>query len=538
MVFKGTVSSDFLKLVRVEDAQKNSLINFAASDFVTLRQSLIDYIKAVYPLEYNYFSESDLGMMLVELVAYMGHVMSYKADYLANENFIRTARSRESVKKLLELIGIRMKGPIAAACDAKITIDGSPSWGPTSFLRIPAANRVISVDSPEDGFPVNYTLYRVAADGDIDLANSSGDIVIYTDDPGRSSNSVVSSLLLLEGNMIVESGQFADTEALKSVVLQGKPVIEGSVQAFITGQSSTSGQYKQVENLFFASSGDDKIFQVLSTEDYGATVVFGDNNLGKVPAIGDSYTVIYRTGGGTRGNISTSLINTNIQGEFYNTPATNPPTQFQIVLENTSKGTGGADAETVEHAKRYGPLMFRSQDRLVTLSDFKAFVNSYISSYGSVGKATAVTRRAFSSANIIDIYVLEKSNNIQLRKATPEYKRQIAEAIQEKKMLTDEVVIVDGLIRTLDLIVTIRLDNKYQPIENTIKNRASQKIQEHFNVDNNDFGKEFNPQELLYKIFEVDEVRFATVDNAPQPIKVGFNEIVQLNNFTLNVTYV
>ena len=108
MVFKGTVSSDFLKLVRVEDAQKNSLINFAASDFVTLRQSLIDYIKAVYPLEYNYFSESDLGMMLVELVAYMGHVMSYKADYLANENFIRTARSRESVKKLLELIGIRM----------------------------------------------------------------------------------------------------------------------------------------------------------------------------------------------------------------------------------------------------------------------------------------------------------------------------------------------------------------------------------------------------------------------------------------------
>lgn len=536
MAFKGTVQSDFLKLARVEDADKSNLINFAASDFLSLRQSLIDYIKAVYPLEYNYFSESDLGMMLIEVVAYMGHVMSYKADYLANENYLRTARSRESVKRLLELIGIRMKGPIAAASDAKFTIQGTaPSWGATSYMSVSPENRVVSVASPEDGLPITYTLYKVAADGDIDLTNSNGDITISNSE--KASNTVVSSLVLLEGSLVIESGQFADTESLKSVPLQRSPVIEGSVQAFIQGQNSTSGQYRQVDNLFFASGGDDKVFQLLSTEDYGGTVVFGDNSIGKVPAIGDSYTVIYRVGGGTRGNIANGILNATIQGQFYVTPAASPQ-DYSLVVENTSKGTGGADAETIEHAKKYGPLMFRAQDRLVTLSDFKAFVNSYISSYGSVGKATAVTRRAYSSANIIDIYVLEKSNNIQLRKATPEYKRQIATAIQDKKMLTDEVVIVDGLIRTLDLIITLRIDNKYQVLESSIKNKASNKILQHFNVDNNDFGKEFNPQELLYKIFEVDEVRFATIDNAPESIKVGFNEIVQLNNYTINVAYV
>jgi hypothetical protein len=536
MAFNGTVQSDFLKLVRVADVDKTNLINYAATDFLSLRQSLIDYIKAVYPLEYNYFSESDLGMVLIELVAYMGHVMSYKADYLANENYLRTARSRESVKRLLELIGIRMKGPIAAASDAKITIQGTPpSWGSTSYLNISPQNRVVSVASPEDGLPITYTLYKVAADGDIDLSNPNGNITISNDE--KSSNSVASSLVLLEGALVVESGQFVDTEALKSVILQRSPVIEGSVQAFVAGQNSTSGQYRQVDNLFFASGEGDKVFQLLSNEDYGGTVVFGDNTIGKVPAIGDTYTVIYRVGGGTRGNIANGVLNTTVQGQFYSTPASQPQS-YSLVVENTSKGTGGADAETIEHAKRYGPLMFRAQDRLVTLTDFKAFVNSYISSYGSVGKATAVTRRAYSSANIIDIYVLEKSNNIQLRKATPEYKRQIAAAIQEKKMLTDEVVIVDGLIRTLDLIITLRVDNKYQAIESVIKNKASNKILEHFNVDNNDFGKEFNPQELLYKIFEVDEVRFATIDNASESIKVGFNEIVQLNNYTINVAYV
>ena len=535
MAFKGTVQSDFLKLARVEDADKNNLINFAATDFITLRQSLIDYIKAVYPLEYNYFSESDLGMMLIELVAYMGHVMSYKADYLANENYLQTARSRESVKKLLQLIGIRMKGPIAAATDAIATFDTSPGWGATSYLRLAPENRVISVNSPEDGLPITYTIYKVAADGDIDSTNFDGDITISNSE--KASNTVVSGLVLLEGALVIEEGQFSDTEALKSVQLQKGPVVEGSVQAYIEGQNSTSGQYRQVENLFFASGPGDKVFQLLSTENYGGSVVFGDNSIGKVPAIGDVYRIIYRVGGGSRGNIANGVLNAQIQGQFYPTPASNPTT-VTLTAENTSKGTGGADAETIEHAKKYGPLMFRSQDRLVTLLDFKAFVNSYISSYGSVGKATAATRRAFSSANIIDIYVLEKSNNIQLRKATPEYKRQIAAAIQDRKMLTDEVVIVDGLIRTMDLIITLRIDNKYSPIEGSIKNNVSTKILQHFNVDNNDFGKDFNPQELLYKIFEVPEVRFATIDNASESIKVGFNEIVQLNNYTINVAYV
>lgn len=533
--FNGSIQSDFMKLASVDDVDKTNLINFAASDFLSLREALLEYIKAVYPLEFNYFSESDLGMMLVELVAYMGHVLSYKADYLANENYLKTARSRDSVKNLLELIGIRMKGPIAAAADAKITLASSPAWQSTSQLVITPVNRVVSVNSPEDGQPLTYTLYKVAANGDIDSSNFDGDIVIYNSE--KATSSVVSSLVLLEGALVVEDGQFADTESLKSVTLQRSPVIEGSVQAYITGTNSTSGQYRQVDNLFYASGSDDKVFQLISTNDYGGTVVFGDNNIGKVPSIGDTYKIIYRVGGGTRGNIANGVLNTAISTQFYSTPAASPVT-IQATVQNTSKGTGGSDAETIEHAKKYGPLMFRTQNRLVTLSDFKAFVNSFISSYGSVGKATAATRRAYSSANIIDVYVLEKSNNIQLRKATPEYKRQIAAAISDKKMLTDEIIIVDGLIRTLDLDITLRIDKKYRSVESLVKSKASNKVLEYFNVDNNDFGKEFNPQELLYKLFEVTEVRFATINNVPNTIKVGFNEIVQLNNFVLNINYV
>ena len=535
MTFKGTADSDFLKLVKVEDFDKQNLINFGASDFLTIRDSLIEYIKAVYPLDYNYFSESDFGMMMIELVAYLGHIMSYKADFLANENFISTARSRKSVKNLLELIGIRMKGPVAAAANAMVTFDSDPGWTASSFVVIPPENRVVTVKSVEDSNPITFTLYKVAANGDIDATNPSGNIIIYNSE--KSSTTALYNLTLLEGSLVVQQGNFSDTEALKSVTLERSPVIEGSVQAFISGAAATSGQYRQVENLFYASGANDKVFQLLTDEQYNGVVVFGDNNLGRVPSIGDSYTIIYRFGGGSRGNIPNSLINAESVAQFY-ANSTASGTETSITVANISKGTGGADAETLDHAKKYGPLRFRSQDRLVTLLDYKSFVNSFITSYGSIGKATAATRRAYSSANIIDVFVLEKSNDIQLRKATPEYKRQIAQAISDKKMMTDEVIIVDGLIRTLDLIITLRVDKRFRVLENTIKLKAGQKISEYFNVDNNDFGKEFNPQELLYKIFEIDEIRFATVDNVANAIQLAFNEIAQLNNYTLNVEYV
>lgn len=534
MTFKGTAESDFLKLVNVQDFDKLNLIDFAQTDFLSLRTALLNYVRAVYPLDYNYFTESDFGMMLIELVAYMGHVLSYKADYLANENFLRTARSRASVNNLMQLIGIRMKGPVAAAADARITLQSTPGWTPTgtgSYITLSPENRVVSVNSSEDGLPISYTLYKVAANGDIDVGNSTGEIVLYESE--KSSPTVFNNLVLLEGSLVIEQGTFSDTESLKNVRLQNAPVVEGSIQTFITGQQEASGAYTQVNNIFYASGPNSKVFQVLGTDNYGAIVVFGDGDLGKIPAVGDQYTIVYRTGGGTRGNIQSSYINVSRSAQY--TPGS---TTFQIKVENTSKGTGGADAETIEAVKRYGPLTFRSQGRLVTLSDYKTFINSYISSYGSVGKATAVTRRAYSSANIVDIYVLEKANNLQLRKATPEFKRQLLETMQDKKMLTDELVVVDGLIRTLDLSITIRIDKKYQYLEATVRQKVRAKIEQFFNMDNNDFGKAFNPQDLMYSIFEVQEVRFATIDNVPETIQVNFNEIIQLNNYALNITYV
>ena len=268
-------------------------------------------------------------------------------------------------------------------------------------------------------------------------------------------------------------------------------------------------------------------FEVVYNDDYKATIVFGNGIAGVSPPTNASYYVQYRVGGGSRGNLAKYAINASIDVIGADS----------AIVTNTSLATGGSNAESLEKAKKYAPLTFRRQDRIVTLNDYSVFANSFISSWGTVGKATAATRKAYASANVIDVYVLEKASDIQLQKATPNFKTSLLQAINEKKMATDDVVIVDGLIRTVDLVVTIKVDQKEKNNQTEILATVSRQISEFMSVDNRDFGQSLSIGELNRKIFEVPQVRYSTIDNFDKDIEVDFNEIIQLNNFTINIDF-
>ena len=68
---------------------------------------------------------------------------------IANENYLRTARKRSSIRKLLNLVGVRLKGPISAATNARIVWPwesaGAAPWAGHlgGAMIITPANRVI-----------------------------------------------------------------------------------------------------------------------------------------------------------------------------------------------------------------------------------------------------------------------------------------------------------------------------------------------------------------------------------------------------------
>ena len=525
------VGSDFMKLVTFVDNEKSTLGDFTATDFASLRTALLNYIKLVYPLDYNNFVESDLGLMLAELVAYMGTVMSMKADMLAHENFLQTAKDRDSVRKLFQLVGVSMKGPTSAQATANLSIEGETGTLDEDLV-IPTANRVITVTSPQDQQPLNFTLYK-ATNGIVpNLTNTNADIVFdQTNWVGDSSSTW--EAVMLEGAFATQTGTFSNIGVAQSIILNEAPVIQNSVQVFVSGvDSTTSGAYRQVENIYQASSTNDKIFQVVYLDNYKAKLVFGDGSNGKSPTPNSSYIVTYRVGGGTRGNVPNAFVNSVLEGATYDAnPSSVRVTQSQM-------STGGSEAETVAHAKKYGPLSFKQQDRLVSLEDYTSFASNYVGPAGSVAKAVASTRKAFSSANIIDIFVLEKATDTQLQKASISFKNGLLTAIEPKKMVTDDVVISDGLIRTLDLIITAHVDRSLQGLEKSIVANVSQSVREYFMSDALDFGDSIIFADLMKTVFGIPEVRFAEINNFDENITVGFNEVIQLNNLVVNINYV
>ena len=127
--FDGSIESDFLKLGQVPDDRKQNLIDYNLKGFDDYRIALQNYLKAVYPLDYNNFSSSDLGQMLVEMFAYMASVLTLRADMTANEMYIDTVKDENNLKRLLQLIGVSMKGPTASRASASLTLPPQVTLG-------------------------------------------------------------------------------------------------------------------------------------------------------------------------------------------------------------------------------------------------------------------------------------------------------------------------------------------------------------------------------------------------------------------------
>lgn len=94
--------------------------DFQSYDFETLRKSMIDYLRAYYPENFNDYIESSEYIALIDLIAWMGQNLAFRADLNARENFIDTAERRDSVLKLAKLINYNPKRTQSASGLMKI----------------------------------------------------------------------------------------------------------------------------------------------------------------------------------------------------------------------------------------------------------------------------------------------------------------------------------------------------------------------------------------------------------------------------------
>ena len=95
--------------------------NFSSYDFPTIRRTMINYLRKNYPEDFNDYIESSEYLALIDVIAFLGQSLSYRADLNARENFIETAQKKESVLRLARLVGYNNKRNQPATGLLKVT---------------------------------------------------------------------------------------------------------------------------------------------------------------------------------------------------------------------------------------------------------------------------------------------------------------------------------------------------------------------------------------------------------------------------------
>jgi len=72
-------------------------VRFLNKDFLSLREALIEFTKQYFPNTFADFNETSVGMMFLEMSAYVGDVLSYYIDSTLKENLILYAEEEKNV---------------------------------------------------------------------------------------------------------------------------------------------------------------------------------------------------------------------------------------------------------------------------------------------------------------------------------------------------------------------------------------------------------------------------------------------------------
>ena len=382
-------------------------IDYTAKDYVSLRDAMLELAREKLPTWTDH-SPNDLGVLLVELFAYMGDVMLYYQDRIANESYLGTAVERRSVVNLLRLIGYELRPPVPASAD--LTLLFAADAAGTATIDTGAQ---FESDAQVTAEPIPFQYVRETLTVDLDLLP----IQVHTD---GQSYKVFATLPVIQVDNLVTNEVIGSSDGTPGqwFPLSGVPLIEEGLE--VTVDEGAGPRAWERRPSLLQSNDDDQHYQVRRDENDVAWIGFGDDRYGKIPRRGRNNIVAsYRIGGGENGNVpalSISQAVTAIDG-------------LELVF-NAGPAVGGAEAEPSEEAAQRGPQLFRAMDRAVTAADYEAHARNF-------GVAKARARSA--GWNRIDLFVAPAGGGLP----SDTLKEDLRAYFESRRMLTSILEIQD-----------------------------------------------------------------------------------------------
>ena len=126
-------------------------LNYLARDYQTFRRLMLDRMSVTAP-GWRERNAADLGVALVELLAYVADHLSYWQDAVATEAYLATARRRVSLRRHARLMDYRVHEGCSARAWVRVFVTGDAvplARGSVLLTRVPGAADRLAPDSDE-----------------------------------------------------------------------------------------------------------------------------------------------------------------------------------------------------------------------------------------------------------------------------------------------------------------------------------------------------------------------------------------------------
>ena len=117
------------------------IIDYLSKDYASFKQLMLDRLSQTFP-QWTERSEADIGITVVELLAYAADQLSYFQDTVSNEAYLGTARHRPSLRRHARLLNYTPSEGTNARAFMHIEIgqaDSPPGAGEDPFADTPSA---------------------------------------------------------------------------------------------------------------------------------------------------------------------------------------------------------------------------------------------------------------------------------------------------------------------------------------------------------------------------------------------------------------
>ena len=540
----------------------NQGIGYTSRTFADIRAELIDMVRKYYPDIFNDFNDASVGMMLLELNAAVGDMLSVNTDRMYQETQIDYAQEKKSIMSLARTFGLKIPGkrPSVTIVDFNVKV---PVFGDTfdsSYAPIIRAgaqvtgggkvfetsndidfsnpftvggipNRLIIPNVDSNGTIINYTITKreMVVNGFTKIFKrviNSNDVrpffeIILPDDNVISIDSIIS----LQGNNFTtdpNANQFLDVTNRwfeMDALAEDKVFIEDNTKT-TDNAGVRPGKFISVTKKFireYTDLGFTKLIFGSGTKDTSSLCDFDSNSalanqigdfinnmsLGETPTANTTMFVKYRVGGGSDTNVGVNLLTSvglaNVSVIGSNQQINNAVIN-SLTVNNAFPALGGRDIPSVDEVRNMVKYNFAAQNRAVTIKDYQSRISLMPGKFGVPFRCGV-----FEEINKVNVYVLGLDGNSKLTNtSTSALKDNISTYLADYRMLNDYVTITDGRIINLGFEIDLYIDK--QVTQSQVISQVITDIQNYMDINKYQMGDNIYVSNLLKEINNVGGV--------------------------------